>query len=408
MRNPRRKSCFVIMPYGEKTDPDGNRINFDIIYEFIIKKAILDMKILFGVEIDCIRADKIEETGSIHIDMFEQIATDDIAIVDITTLNPNVFYELGIRHALRKGVTVLIKKADSSIPFNIQGMRVINYDYSSVDSYARTREQIQRFVANGIMKDHPDSPVLAALPGLQVKFKEEALPRSERFEYRLSNGKMVGVITGDILNVKGVDVWVNAENTNMQMARFHDWAVSSVIRYAGAKKNEIGEVELDTIAAELAEKLGGSTSVSAGTVIVTTSGALLETNGVKAIYHAAAVEGIVGGGYVPVRNITICVTNALKKASEEKYQTIVMPLMGVGMGGDLRQTVEKLMTSAIAFLEQNPKSSVRCVYFMAWSSRELSACLSFLDNTPEVKFVPMSGNPLESEAGKETMSDPNV
>lgn len=51
--------------------------------------------------------------------MFEQIAMDDIAIVDITTLNPNVFYELGIRHALRKGVTVLMKKVGSSIPFNI-------------------------------------------------------------------------------------------------------------------------------------------------------------------------------------------------------------------------------------------------------------------------------------------------
>jgi O-acetyl-ADP-ribose deacetylase (regulator of RNase III) len=397
MRNPRRKTCFVIMPYGEKSDPDGNRINFDITYEFIIKKAIVDMKDRYGVEIDCIRADKIEESGSIHADMFEQIAIDDIAIVDITTLNPNVFYELGIRHALRKGVTVLMKKVGSSIPFNIQGMRTIDYDYSDVDSYARTREQIQRFIANGIMKDQPDSPVLAALPNVRVDFKEEALPRSERFEYRLINGKLIGVITGDILHVKGVDVWVNAENTNMQMARFHDWAVSSVIRYAGAKKNEIGEVEEDTIAAELTGKLDGSTSVAAGTVIVTSSGALLETNGVKAIYHAAAVEGIMGGGYVPVRNITMCVTNALKRASTEKYETLVTPLMGVGMGGELRQTVEKLMTSAIAFLEQNPSSSVSCIYFMAWSPRELATCLGFLDNSPEAKFVP-PGNPPNNEA----------
>lgn len=388
MRNPRRKTCFVIMPYGEKSDPDGNRINFDITHEFIIKKAIVDMKSLYGVEIDCIRADKIEESGSIHTDMFEQIAMDDIAIVDITTLNPNVFYELGIRHALRKGVTVLMKKVGSSIPFNIQGMRTIDYDYSDVDSYPRTREQLQRFIASGIMKDQPDSPVLAALPSVRVDFKEEALPRSERFEYGLRNGKRIGVITGDILHVKGVDVWINAENTNMQMARFHDWAVSSVIRYAGAKKNEIGEVEEDTIAAELTGKLDGSTSVAAGTVVDTSSGALLETNGVKAIYHAAAVEGIVGGGYVPVRNITMCVTNALKRASKKKYETIVTPLMGVGMGGELRQTVEKLMTSAIAFLEQNPSSSVRCIYFMAWSSRELSTCLGFLDNLPEATFIP--------------------
>lgn len=276
-------------------------------------------------------------------------------------------------------------------------MRTINYDYSDVDSFVRTREQLQRFIASGVMKDQPDSPVLAALPNVRVNFKEEALPRSERFEYRLRNGKRIGVITGDILHVKGVDVWVNAENTNMQMARFHDWAVSSVIRYAGAKKNEIGEVEEDTIAAELTGKLDGSTSVAAGTVIVTSSGALFETNGVKAIYHAAAVEGIVGGGYVPVRNITMCVTNALKRASTEKYETIATPLMGVGMGGELRRTVEKLMTAAIAFLEQNSNSSVGCIYFMAWSTRELSACLGFLDNLPEAKFVP-PGNPPDKEA----------
>src|SRR3974390_1232821 len=146
MRDPRRRSCFVIMPYGEKVDPDGCRINFDIVYELIIKQAIIDIKTLSGVQIDCVRADKIEETGSIHADIFERIATDEIAIVDITTLNPNVFYELGIRHALRKGVTVLMKRAGGSIPFNIQGMRTIKYDYSDVDSYARTRDQIQRFV----------------------------------------------------------------------------------------------------------------------------------------------------------------------------------------------------------------------------------------------------------------------
>jgi len=197
--------------------------------------------------------------------------------------------------------------------------------------------------------------------------------------------------------VKGVNVWVNAENTNMQMDHFHDWAVSSVIHYAVAKKSEIGEVEEDTIAAELTGKLDGSTSVAAGTVVDTSSGALLETNGVEAIYHAAAVEGIVDGGYVPVRNITMCVTNALKRASTEKYETIVTPLMGVGMGGELRWTVEKLITAAIAFLEQNSSSSRRCIYFIAWSPRELSTCLGFLDNLPEAKFIP-PGNPPDKEA----------
>jgi O-acetyl-ADP-ribose deacetylase (regulator of RNase III) len=375
------------MPYGEKIDLDGNHINFEIVYEFIIKRALADLKATHGLEVECVRADKVEETGSIHANMFERIAMDEVAVVDITTLNPNVFYELGIRHALRRGVTVLMKQTSASIPFNIQGMRVIQYNYSDVSSYPRVREQIQGFVANGIVKDVADSPVLAVLPNLRIEVKTEALPRSDRYEYALTNGKRIGIITGDILQVKGVDVWVNPENTNMQMARYHDWAISSVIRYAGAKKNEVGEVEEDTVAEELRKKLGAKTSVPAGSVIVTGPGALRDTNGVKAVFHAAAVEGIIGGGYAPVRNIASCVTNTLNRASAENYQTVLMPLMGVGMGGDLRQTVDRLMTAALAFLIQNPGSSVRTAYFMAWSRPELSACLRFLDNNTEIAFV---------------------
>ena len=79
-------------------------------------------------------------------------------------------------------------------------------------------------------------------------------------------------------------------------------------------------MEEDTIAVKLKGELDGSTSVAAGTVIVTSSGALLETNGVKANYHAAAVEGIMGGGYIPVRNITMCVINALKELQRKSMR----------------------------------------------------------------------------------------
>jgi len=74
MSDQKQKTCFVIMPYGVRSDADGNKINLDVIYEFIIKKAIEDMDELYGLQIKCVRCDKIEESGSIHTEMFDHIA----------------------------------------------------------------------------------------------------------------------------------------------------------------------------------------------------------------------------------------------------------------------------------------------------------------------------------------------
>jgi len=390
MSDPRQKSCFVIMPYGEKSDADGNKINFDVIYEFIIKKAIEDMDEHYDLRIKCVRCDKIEESGSIHTEMFERIAMDDVAVVDLTMLNPNVFYELGIRHALKRCVTVLIKSHKSTIPFNIQGLRVIGYDAADVNSYERTRVKIQNFIKNGLSKNIEDSPVQAVLPDLQVSFKPEVLTRQQIHRFRISKAadKEVAIITGDIQNVQGIDVWVNSENTNMQMARFYDGSISGVIRYMGAEKDDVGGVLKDLIAKALSEKIGKRTSVHAGTVIKTTSGELKGSNDVQEIYHVAAVEGVVGGGYSPVRNITVCITNALKQADKDNFSTILFPLLGAGAGGaNLGQTVKKLIQVAVVHLEQNPKSSVKQIYFLGWSDAELKSCLSFLENTPDVERI---------------------
>jgi hypothetical protein len=109
----RKRTCFVVMPFGEKKDLDGQDIDFDDIYRFLFKKAIEDL----GIE--CVRCDEIEEAGSIHDKMFEHIYQADVVVVDITTSNANVYYELGVRHVMAKGVTVLIRRKGTTIPFNI-------------------------------------------------------------------------------------------------------------------------------------------------------------------------------------------------------------------------------------------------------------------------------------------------
>ena len=93
--------CFVLMPFGNK-ESSGILINFDSIYKEVIKPSLLDA----GLE--PIRADEEIAGGIIYKPMFERLMLCDYAICDLTTANANVFYELGIRHAIRPYSTVLI------------------------------------------------------------------------------------------------------------------------------------------------------------------------------------------------------------------------------------------------------------------------------------------------------------
>lgn len=154
--------CFVIMPFGEKPDIDGKLVDFDEIYDFIIKPVIENR-----LKMTCIRCDKIDNAGWIHKDMLEHIIFDDIVIVDITTLNPNVFYELGIRHALRPAITILIQKEGTTIPFNIRGLRIIDYDLS-IGKANKAQDQIEKFIRNGIQNQQNDSIVYEVFPLLKV------------------------------------------------------------------------------------------------------------------------------------------------------------------------------------------------------------------------------------------------
>ena len=87
--------CFVLMPFGKKTDNGGLLIDFDSIYYDLIYPAIEE------AGLKPIRADEEKIGGLIHKPMFERLILCEYAVVDLTTANPTVFYELGIRHAVR-------------------------------------------------------------------------------------------------------------------------------------------------------------------------------------------------------------------------------------------------------------------------------------------------------------------
>ena len=113
--------CFVLMPFGKKTDPAGLTIDFDAVYEAVIKPAIV------AADLEPIRADEEMTGGIIHKPMYERLVLCPFAVADLTTANANVFYELGVRHAARPASTVLLFAEGGRLPFDVAPLRALPY-----------------------------------------------------------------------------------------------------------------------------------------------------------------------------------------------------------------------------------------------------------------------------------------
>jgi hypothetical protein len=128
MSTENKKTCFVVMGFGEKVDfQTGRKLNLDASYHNMIKPTVEDA----GLE--CIRADEIVHSGIIDVPMYEQLLKADVVIADLSTYNPNAFYELGVRHALRPFSTVVIAEDKLNYPFDVNHIVIRRYKHLGDD-----------------------------------------------------------------------------------------------------------------------------------------------------------------------------------------------------------------------------------------------------------------------------------
>src|SRR4051795_3243229 len=109
--------CFVLMPFGKKATPAGAVIDFDRVYSDLTSPAIQD------AQLEPIRADEETAGGIIHKPMFERLVLCEYAVADLTMANANVYYELGVRHAVRPWSTVLLHAGNIRMPFDVAMLR---------------------------------------------------------------------------------------------------------------------------------------------------------------------------------------------------------------------------------------------------------------------------------------------
>lgn len=132
-----RPLCFVLMPFGQKPTGDGRLVNFDVVYEKLIKPAVI------SADLDPLRADEEITGGIIHKAMFERLVLCDYAVADLTTANANVFYELGIRHSVRPWATQLIfAEGWGQLPFDVRLLRAIPYELGPDGTPTNTKQNI--------------------------------------------------------------------------------------------------------------------------------------------------------------------------------------------------------------------------------------------------------------------------
>lgn len=142
------KKCFIACPIG--TDDSKVRRNSDFLLQSIIKPALES-------DFEIQRSDLISSTNKITDEIIGGLTNSELVIVDLSTHNPNVFYELGYRHALERPTITMINK-DENIPFDVSAYRTIYYSelYADVvNAKDQLKETIKTFTDNDFNFENP-------------------------------------------------------------------------------------------------------------------------------------------------------------------------------------------------------------------------------------------------------------
>ena len=132
MDSKEKKKCFIITPIGN----EGSEIRkkADGIIDAVIEPVLNDLD--FDIQIP----HKMNNPGSITTQIIDQILNDDLVVANLTGLNPNVMYELAVRHAVRKPIVCVVENS-TKLPFDIITDRVIFYD-DNMFSVSSTKHEL--------------------------------------------------------------------------------------------------------------------------------------------------------------------------------------------------------------------------------------------------------------------------
>jgi tetratricopeptide (TPR) repeat protein len=191
--------CFVLVPSG-KRPAAGSIVDFDAVYDDLIAPAVE------SADLEPLRSDEKMTEDIIHKSVFEGLILCEYAVVDLTTADANVYYELGVRQAVHGSSTVLVFAEGCRMPFDVSSMRAISYklsdDGTPVDSERDKRILAERLAdarnnaAGAGAKDTPLYQLVEDFPDLshtKTDVFRERVQYSAQMKERLAEARTEGV-----------------------------------------------------------------------------------------------------------------------------------------------------------------------------------------------------------------------
>lgn len=178
---------FVIRPFGTKEGIDFERVDHDL-----IQPATARLKD-YGFPISGGTTELISRQGNIREDMFRMIVASDLVIADVSIHNANVFYELGIRHSLRRAHTFLIRSRSADpFPFDLQTDRYFFYD--AQDPASRIDDLVDALKSSlaSAGTQRSDSPVFSLLPDLRPHGRAQLIKVPLEFQEDVDRARKSG------------------------------------------------------------------------------------------------------------------------------------------------------------------------------------------------------------------------
>jgi hypothetical protein len=157
------KICFYITPIGDEDSEE--RKHSDLFLSSIVEQALSG----FGLEV--IRADQIAQPGMITSQVLEHILRARLVVGDLSYHNPNVFYEMALRHATKLPVVQICRKKDR-LPFDVNQVRTITIDtidiYTLIPRLETYRSEIAMQVRAALDGQSSGNPISVFFPGFSV------------------------------------------------------------------------------------------------------------------------------------------------------------------------------------------------------------------------------------------------
>jgi len=162
------KTCFALLPFGVKHDAaTGTTVDFERVFAEILKPAAERAGLML------VRADSGSiSSSSLTKQVLAGVMSSDLVLADITTADPDVMYELGVRHALNRGPTVLLSASARTPPFDLGYLRIVRYEPRDVEASRAQLIDVLSFAA----RSSEGSPIYEFFPSLHVDLPADLQP----------------------------------------------------------------------------------------------------------------------------------------------------------------------------------------------------------------------------------------